>query len=198
MEWENSTKEAIEIALSAFKNTQRIDSHALAMESLVCLSESENCRIPCAKMILSSESEILPTIISFVQRSSNGDEPGAESNPISIQDCYQMIHRDAVTVVANCLDSLQKSGELKEDLLERLPSLVVEATLSALVSDIAAAESKPHDAAASCRCLHILCRGNVEIKQYLLELGLLRFASSASKCRHSVLQQETVRLLAIL
>lgn len=180
--WESSTNEALEIAANALKETSRADSHALVVESLSQLSNDDRCRLFCAKSILSAESQVLPTLVSLIQRPSHMDYPLHEDIPKGLEDCYQYMHRCAVNTLANCLESLQKTEELNGKLVETLPFLSSDETLSALVHNVAAAETRPHDAAASCRCLNLLCSCHEDTKQYILELDALRHLYAASKC----------------
>jgi hypothetical protein len=198
IEWEVNTKEALDMAAGAFKQSNRVDSHALAMESIAQLSSNEFSRTFCAKFVLSPKSEVLPIIIALVQKSGSSEHYPSESLLVSLDDCYQCMHRDAVNTLSNCLQSLHMTKDMNESMWENLPSLSCDATLSALVKDVSAAEVTPHDAAASCRCLHLLCKFNNDIKQVVLDLGVVGYVSTAAKCRHTILQQETVRLMSIL
>lgn len=196
--WEESTNEALDIACENFKNSNRVDSHSLAIESLEHLSCSQHCRIFCAKAILSPESELLPIIVSLIHQTGLTSRQISEDTAVGLDDCYHLMHRGAVNTLSNCLESLTEAMQSSKGLIDCLLSLADEKTLSAMVHDIARAESNPHDAAASVRCVKLLCQCNDNIKQRVLKLGVTGHISNAANCRHSVLQQESNLLLKLL
>jgi hypothetical protein len=196
--WEESTIEALDIAITNVKDSDRIDSHSLAMESLEQLSSTENCRCICAKAILSADSKLLPIILSVIHRTHFPNHNLSEECVGGLDDCYRLMRRGAVNALANCLESLQTASKMDDCMKECLTQLSSVTTISALVHDVANAETNPHDAAASCRCLHLLCQCHDDIKDMAVKLGINSYISNVSKIRHIVLQQESVRLMELL
>jgi hypothetical protein len=196
--WEESTKEALEIAYDGLKKSNRIDSHSLAMESLEQLSCSEHCRLLCAKSILSADSDLLATIIAVIHRTEFSSHTTAMDRVGGLEDCYQMLRREAVNTLANCLESVQRTEEVNEGVMNCLKLLSNYKTLSALLHDVAGASSNPHDAAASFRCLHLLCQCDCNVKEAVLELGIADLLVNAAKCRNTILQEETAQFLQLL
>ena len=196
--WEGSTNEALDIACESLKSSNRIDSHSLAIESLEHLSCSQHCRIFCAKAILSVESELLPIIISLIHQTDLTSRQKSEDSSVGLDDCYHLMRRGAVDTLSNCLESLMEAVQASGRLQDSLLSLADEKTLSAMVHDIAGAESNPHDAAASMRCVKLLCLFNDNIKQRVLKLGVIGHIANAANCRHNILQQESKLLLKLL
>lgn len=191
MEWESSTVEGIQLACETLKEDNRLDAHVFAIESLVQISEASKCRAFCARNILSADSELLSTLLSLIQCSRMED--AEELSTSTAQERVRMMHRHALTILANCLAFMHESGGLPTA-LQDLPELTCDATLSALVQAVAIANSEPHDAAAACRCLQALCQGS-EIKQRVVQLGASRHVSAAQRCRHVILQDECTRLM---
>jgi hypothetical protein len=196
--WEQSTNEALDIAFESLKRSDRIDSHSLAVESLEQLSCSQNCRLFCAKAILSADSELLSLIVSFIRRTDLTSRQTSEDSDVGLDDCYRLLRRGAVNTLSNCLECLKSSMQLDARVIDCLLSEINDVALSALVRDIACAEINPHDAAASCRCVNLLCQCHDTIKHRLLDLGILGHVSDATNCRHNMLQQETKLLLTLL
>lgn len=192
--WEESTNEALDIACESLKRNDRIDSHSLAVESLEQLSCSQNCRLFCAKAILSADSEVLPFLLSFIRRTDLTSRQTSEDSDVGLDDCYRLLRRGAVNTLSNCLECVTSAMQLNSRVFDSLDDI----TLSALVHDIACAEINPHDAAASCRCVNLLCQCNDHVKQRLLELGVAGHVVIAANCRHNMLQQETKLLLTLL
>lgn len=196
-EWEACTADGLEIAVHSLKQVHRWDAHLLAIESLVQLTEkTSKCRAFCAKNILSKDSELLCTILSLIQcsRMKDSEEFNSNSTNTAKEQHLQVMHRHALVILANCLQILELSGDLAAALND-VPELTCDATLQALVSDMSTAASKPHDAAAACRCLHLLCRCCTDSKQRVLQLGAADHVSAALQCRHAILQKECALLM---
>jgi hypothetical protein len=194
-EWEACTAEGIEIANRSLQPGNRYDAHLLAMKSLVQLTEASKCAEFCVKHILSKESELLSTIISLIQTSrlSKDDEADVGDDSNLVQEYHEVMHRHALCVLANCLQASLKTDEFMS-IIDALPDLTCDATLSSLIQDLAAASSKPHDAAAACRCLHALCQAN-EVKSMVMGLDVVGHVEAALRCRHVVLQEECSHLI---
>ena len=196
--WEESTKEALGIACDSLKRSNRIDSHSLAIESLEQLSCSQHCSSFCAKAILSTDSELLPIIVSLILQTDLTSRQNSEDSAVGLDDCYQLMRRGALNTLSNCLESLTEDIQSSEQLIDCLLSVSDATTLSAMVHDIAKAESNPHDAAASMRCLKLLCLCNDNIKQRVMKLGATGQIANAANCRHTMLHEESKLLLKLL
>lgn len=179
VDWEQCTIEGLEIAQNSLKGSS-IDAHLLALQSLAQLTESCKCRTFAAKSILSSSSEILPIVLSLIQ-----EKPNNMLTDMEQEHCDHM-HFQALLVLANCL----KNTEVVPDLTE----LTSQATIVALVNDVSNASSKPHTAAAACRCLQALIKTEA-CRKLVVELGAHSFTAAANQCRHAVLEEESAKLL---
>ena len=192
--WEECTRDDLDNACSLLKPGNRLDAHMLAAESLVQLSEASKCRAFCAKAILSPKCELLSTLVSLVQCPRVKDHEGDKI--FSMEEThFQLMHRHALSILANCLGVLQESGELT-DFLADLPELTNISTIQALMNDLQLAQTQPHDAAAACRCLQALCRGSDQCKNALIHMGAKPMAMAAKHlCRHAVLESEASKLM---
>lgn len=197
--WEECTADELEIACASLKKGNRMDAHLLAIESLVQLTEATKCRAFCAKNILSAGSELLSTVLSLIQ-SSRVEDRNSEDDEFFTdmeEEHLKIMHRHSLTILANCLQVTQQSGELTAA-VQNLPELTCESTLTALVKDMSTASIKPHDAAAACRCLQALCKSEAA-KQRVLQLGGAGHVSAAAHhCRHAHLEEECSILLGEL
>ena len=185
----------------SFKQANRLDAHMLAAESLVQLSEASKCRVFCAKKILSADnnSGLLSTLLSLVQCSrmnNEGDEEEEEEVYSVMEEThFRLMHRHALTVLANCLSAVRESGEL-QDLLADLPELTSDSMVQALVQDLSLARDKPHEATAACRCLQALCCCSDDCKAKVVDLGAKPLVNAAQhQCRHALLEAEASKLM---
>jgi len=193
--WEECTTEDLESVCHSLQPGNRMDAHMLAAESLVQLSEATKCRFFCAKKILTPNCELLSTLLSLVQCSRMNESSSEDELSTMEQTHFQCMHRHALTVLANCLCAVQESGELRA-LLADLPELTSDSTVTALVDDLSWSKTKPHDAAAACRCLQALCSGSEECKNTLVRLGGKLVVSAAQQqCRHALLETEAFKLM---
>lgn len=175
-------------ATEALKSSNRLDAHLLAIENLVHLSEACKCKRVCADAVLEAEGPILSNILSLIKfspkdRSSFADEAEA------------LMHRHALNLLANCLETILTTGDLVTT-LEKLPELTSDDLLTALLQGLDV--DRPHDAAASCRCLSALIAGCPDLKNRALRRGAHDAAESVSRCRHAILEKESAKLKQIL
>lgn len=195
-EMNSCTNESLEIACELMKGC-RMDAHLLAAESLTQLTKATKCRSLCANFIVSSD--MLETLLSLVECSRMDRKALAEDSAITDmeEEHFAMMHRHALTILANCLDALEHSDELKATLM-KTPDLVCDSLLSALVMEVASSTKKPHEAAQACKCLQKLCEQSDAAKRRVAELGALMHLERAQQCRHSLLQEASSQLLGQL
>lgn len=194
VEWDSCTAEGLEIVGKSLKQGSRLDAQLLAMESLVQLTEASKCRAFCAKSILSSDSELLSSILSLIKTSRMKEAEDNEFSTEITEEHLKKMHHHALTILANCLQCGQQSCELSVA-VQGLPELTCDAILNALVRDLAAASSKPHDATDACRCLQALCGACADTKERVLQLGAAGFVSDAKHFRHALLEKECAILM---
>jgi hypothetical protein len=102
------------------------------------------------------------------------------------------MHRYALIILGNCLGSIEHAGDLTMT-IQSLPELTSELTIRALTNDVAQAYSKPHEAAASCRCLRALAQTGCAAVACDTLRSATRFA--AESCRHAALEEESRKLM---
>jgi len=183
----------LEIASSLLKK-DRLDAHMLGMESLCYLSNATKCCSFAAKSILGGEcfSTLLCLVQSFRMHEASRDETLSDME----EKHFAMMHRHALTVLANCLVALEESGEL-EQVLSLQKELLSESLLQCLVEEVAQATTRPHDACQAVRCLQSLVRASSELKTLACHLGASKALDSAHRegvCRHATLEQESGKL----
>jgi len=181
MDWEQCTAESLEIASNSLKG-KCIDGHLVAVQSLAQLTECCMCRPFAAASILSPSSDLLVVLLSLIQGKSNEMLTDTEQEHCNCMRFY------AIQVLANCL-KLVGTGTV-----QALPELTSEATVFALVKDVSNASSKPHTAAAACRCLQALVKTE-SARKLVIELGAANFTAAAQQCRHAILEEESAKLL---
>jgi hypothetical protein len=178
-------------------NKDRLDAHMLAMESLTHLSRSAKCRCLIAKAVLNGP--LLENLVSLIEcwqicSSDVANESSGESKGgMEEQHCASM-HRLAIAVLANCLQTLESEGELKGILVERREQLCSPTLLMALVSELKQASQRPHDACEAARCLQPLVRLCPDCKPCLMDcdcLSSLKIALDAGACSHANLERES-------
>ena len=195
-------EQGLELAAGLLKK-DRLDAHTLAMESLTHLSRSSKCQCLIAKAILNGP--LLQTLVSLIESWRLCDDSvDEEKGELEEQHCASM-HRLAMVIMANCLDTLEAEGELGsfmntlQQVREQLcsPSLLV-----ALVDELRRANQRPHDACQAARCLQPLLRHcPQECKPRLVEcdgLAATAIALDAGTSCHANLEQECHRLTAQL
>lgn len=191
---DDDVKEGVEIATSLLKK-DRYDSHLLGMESLVHLTKQTSTSTKAAHALF--QGHVLDTILSLVQSWRLHKEDNATTAiPEMDKDYFVMMHRNALTVLANCLTSLENAGEL-EQVLTKQDELVADELLSVLIQELKNAEERPHDACQACKCLHSLLRISKKTKMRAVELGASKAVISAYNegvCGHLMLEQEASSL----
>jgi len=158
------TQEGLEIALDLLKK-DRLDAHMLAIESLVYLTKATKNRSFAAHCILCGEfrSTILCLVESFrMHKSTSVALSQMEEEHLTI------MHRNALTVLANCLVALEHSGELLH-VLGQQEEFRSNTLLATLVDEVGSAEQRPHDACQAARCLQSLFRASDDTKQQLFD-----------------------------
>lgn len=182
----------LELAMGMLKK-DRIDAHMLAMESLTQLSKSAKCRCLVAKAILTGP--LMENIVSLIEcwQVCRADVPSEMKGEMEEQHCAAM-HRLAIAVLANCLQTLESEGELEGILQERREELCSPSLLTALVSELRQADQRPHDAFEAARCLQPLVRSCPDCKPRLMDcecLSSLKIASETGACSHANLERES-------
>lgn len=192
-DWEASATEDVTLAAESLKQ-DTVDAHILALQSLADLSKSPNCKNLCMSLVLSEESAILDSLVSLVVSSSVA--PGKELSQATeaLKDDGAAMRRNAMHVLSNCLLEASTAGNLDE-VLSRFPQLTSSAILGALVDDVDHASSRPHCAAAACRCLQVLCM-DASVRSLVAE-GKSSI-SLAAECHHQTLREESSKLLRVL
>lgn len=141
--------------------SDRVDYQLLGIESLSQISSSPVCRCAARKIIsCESNGDIMKVILSLIMFSRlDGHPPVTKKNHgeiDSIEDeYYNAMHRRALTVLANCLSTLNEFGELKSTLSTNT-SIVSDDLLIALVNIVAKSASIPHEAAEAYKCLDLV------------------------------------------
>lgn len=196
-ETEQETKECIEegleIAADLLKK-DRIDAHLLAIESLVCLSKATKTRKFAAKCILCGE--FLSTLLSLIE-SFQMDHQTYQDVTSQVQESHLFaMHRNALTILANCLVSLEEQGKLNTT-LKTQRELCSNSLILALVEDVSKSDTRPHDACQAARCLQSLMRSSNDVGRKLLEIGATDKVQEAHQqgcCRHAQLERECQKL----
>jgi hypothetical protein len=195
-ETKQCVQEGIDCASALLKKEGRFDSHALAMESLVHITNATKCRTFAAHCILCGD--FLSTLICLVE-ASRMERPGTAMQGLSSmeEEHFRVMHRHALAVLANCLSALDDSGELAH-VLKQQPELSSTTFLLALLDDVANATDRPHDACQATRCLRALVQTCSDTKSRIVgELGglpALEAAHSQGICRNAYLETECQKL----
>jgi hypothetical protein len=183
------TEEGLEIAFNLLKK-DRFDAHLLAMESLEQLTRASVCRSFAANKVLCGQ--FSSTLVSLIEsRESKQAEAASEME----EEHFAIMHRHALTILANSLAAVQESGELL-GLLSQSSELCSQSLLSVLVSGLNASSRRPHDACQSALCIQslMLCE---EAKDRLMGLGAASAVSTAcgeGACRNALLERESKKL----
>lgn len=183
------TEEAVEIASQLLKK-ERHDAHLLGLESLVQLTKATSTSTKAALALV--RGNVLDTILSLIQAWRLSQQDDALSMDEMEKDYFAMMHRNALTVLANCLNALEQAGELTK-VLGTHERLVADEILSVLIGELCSASDRPHDACQACKCLQTLLRSSEDTKMRALELGAPKAATSALNegvCTHLILEEE--------
>jgi hypothetical protein len=147
-EQQSCINEGIEIAISLMKQ-ESLDAQLLALESLAQMSQDN----PSAAAMMFGNNELFDFLLSFARLRTNNDYETERSN-----ECQ--MHRAAMTVVANCLESLHPNLEQK-----CRDALVSDSLLASLLSEVSLGQEKPHEACEAIRVLQVLAQASTETKQ---------------------------------
>jgi hypothetical protein len=193
LSFEDSTEEAVQIASGLLKK-DRYDAHLLGIESLVQVTKKATSTTAARALF---RGEVLDTILSLIQswQMHQKDKDDYVIPEMEKDYCVKM-HRNALTVLANCLNALEQAGEL-EELLGTQDRLVADELLSVLIDDLESAEQRPHDAWQACRCLKTLLRSFKDTKMRAVGLGAPKAATIAlneGACTHLRLEEECRKL----
>jgi hypothetical protein len=146
-EQQSCINEGIEIAISLMKQGS-LDAQLMALESLSQMSHGN----PAAAALILENKELFNFLLSFAQITAK-DYETERSN-----ECQ--MHRAAMTVIANCLESLHPNVESK-----CRDALLGDAILASLLSEVSVGHEKPHEACQAIRVLQVLAQVSAETKQ---------------------------------
>lgn len=188
-----SIKSGLDIASNLLK-CDRSDSHMLAIDTLLHISKATQNPSFAAHCILCGE--FRSTLLSLVEccRMSR-DEAETPLND-SEKQMIDIMHRNAVTIIANCLKSMQESGELPQ-ILSQHEELASSDFVSALLEDVSACSERPHAACEAARCLQPLLCASTAIRRTVMELGAEDVVESATQegaHRHALLENACTKL----
>lgn len=179
-------QEGLELAADLLQK-DAIDAQLLGVESLVHLTKA--CKAPAADSIVNNE-EIRTTLLSLIQDSANTNNLSQRSISELEENNLTSMRRQAMTVLANCLDSLKEQNKLHA-CLDRHQVFLEDALLVTLVHQVAAAQDLPHEACQAVRCLGRLTEASGVCRRRALELGapaVLHKAFETGQRRHLQLQ----------
>ena len=190
---EDCTEEAVQIASGLLKKDQ-YDAHILGMESLVQLTKASSTTKVARALF---QGHVLDTILSLIQSWRMHQEDKDDNViPEMEKDYFAMMHRNALTVLANCLSALEQASELHQ-VLSTQDRLIADELLSVLINELGSAEQRPHDAWQACRCLKTLLRSSKETKMRAVDLGAPIAVTSAyneGALTHLHLEEECEKL----
>lgn len=162
----------------------KLDARALAMESLVQLSESPAL----AQTVL--KSDCVPVLAVLI-----AEEHDASVDAVEAEHLHAM-RRGALAVLANCYSNLAPT-EL-EACLQARSMLVSDSVLRALNHQVATCREAPHEASAAARCLASLA-GCARLRpRLLIQRSVVEAAREEGAHRHAHLGDSASRLSAVL
>lgn len=177
-----SIQDDFEITLNLLKS-ERIDSQALALESLENITKSCYAIDVAAKFVLGSN--CLSLLMSLLEQETFDDDASSVS-------------RKVLGILANALSALSTV-----DLAEHLACceyLKESSFLSVLLSTLKEASERPHDAYHAARCLSVLLVSN-DVKNYVMDMSCVEVVETAcfAGCKsHLALERESQKLLSQL
>lgn len=186
-------EEGLDIAADLLKK-DRIDAHALAIETLNHLSKASSHPDFAARCILSEEFQC--TLLALVESFRMDRDTYSEVSSSIEQDALEQMHRAALSTLSNCFRALEASGEL-ECVLESNQQLSSNGLLTALVEDVSKASDRPHDACEAIKCIQSLSRSSKMARDKLVQLGApdaVQQAKSFGACRHKLLNEQCCEL----
>lgn len=183
-----AAKEDLEVAEQLFGN-RRLDSQQLAVENLMLMSKSDENKSATAMSILNGGcAERLFLLIESYNYENTTDEMDKEHLTIT--------RRYALATLANCLATLESTGELSS-VLENSKDLISKKVLTCLVADVAAAAERPHEACQAAHCLRSLLSSSEKLKRMATGLNAYETISQARNiglCRHAALEDACTKL----
>jgi hypothetical protein len=148
-----------------------IDAHMMALESLIQLTKTRKCRSFAAHCVLCGD--FLPTLLALIQ--------SCKANEM---EHSTVIHRNALTVLANCLTSLEESGELVQ-CIQKQDCIISKQLMMALLDDLSTAR----------RCLQPLLTVHRQLLNTHNVSTLLEEAQEFGRNRHAELESECRKLV---
>jgi hypothetical protein len=191
---EESVKDCLQIACDMIRGGH-LDAQQLAIESLLHVSNSYKTQAFCATLILSSNI-LLPALISLVLFCTLEGSASSFNSEIE-EECFAVMRRHSLTVLANCFTTLDASNALGAVVAEK-PELLDYNFLKTLVLFVASAATKPHEAADACKCLQMLCLHSTNAKQRVADFGTSMYLEHAQHCRHAMLHDASTKLMVAL
>jgi hypothetical protein len=188
-------KEGLEIAVSLLQK-DAIDSRVMALESLVHLTKVCRCKGLAAETILGNK-DILRSLISLVEDSSTANDANQMSLSALEEHNVSVMRHQAMTVLANCFDSLKEHEKLHRMLNLHHETLLCDSLICALIDQVSNADERPHEACQACRCLQALTDASVATRRRALELNAQAIVSKAYEeglCRHAQLEDLSSKL----
>lgn len=189
----SSIKSGLEIASNMLKS-DRVDSHMMAIDTLLHLSKATQSASFAAHCILCGE--FRSTLLALVECCRMSHDQAETPLNDSEQQMITIMHRNALTIIANCLKALQDSREIAQVLSQR-QDLCSSDFLAALLEDVSACNTRPHDACEAVRCLQPLMCASPDIRRKVMELGaedVVQNATQEGACRHSSLENACTQL----
>ena len=180
-------KEGLQIAVSLLQK-ESVDSQLMAMESLVHLTKV--CKKGFAAESILEDADLRTLLIATMEESTPATATAYEASNLCI------MRRHAMTVLANCLDTLKENGKLQA-CLEQHDSLRSPSLLDTLLAQVAKAALEPHHACQAVRCLACLTEASSDIRSRALARGMPAVLSQAREtgaCRHVYLHELTTSM----
>jgi len=158
-EQRSNTQEGIDLAVSLMQQGS-LDAQLLALESLAQIS----ARAPHAAEMILGNDKLWHVLMALVQTTKDDAEDTIIMGHAN--ECH--MHRAALTVVANCLESLCKNNQLEQCLRtcvgDSLLLLCDEHFLTSLWKEVNNSEKRPHEACQAIRVLQVLSEASSETK----------------------------------
>lgn len=189
-------REGLEIAIDLFEKNDAYDTQLMAMESLAHLTKT--CRFHgLAAQTVFNTKKLWDVILSLVEcpvRGNSGEMSQMEESHLTL------MRRQALIVLANCLESL-KDQQLLNRYLEEYNVLQADGFLESLIREIGNADARPHEACHACRALRCVCDASSPIRQRVVALNataVLVKAQEQGHVRHAQLEQMSSKLHLVL
>jgi len=181
---EESITESLEISLNMSRST-RFDTNQLALDILLQLTSNSNSL--CDRCFAASEILSGPFLKKLLLATKN------TTTPLTVERQYSTkMHRDALTVLANCLDATETSKKLT-----RSDILCTDELISSLIEELKQSSINPHEAYQATRCLGSLLRSYVQLKKLasihdIIDDTICAFNEGTAS--HAMLKKESQKL----